>query len=387
MPPRWRPRVNEGVTAALDARAAATKERPAPVITGVRDLQMDAPEGRVYESRAGVALKSVYLARAKTLGITTQGEPAAQKAIQRLEEYLVKCKAVGQFASLFGADSAQLPVVESSELIEFLRPASILLNRPGLRKVSGYGGKFVIGKLNEVPVAYWVAEGQPSDKSKLDAGLLELGSHKLMGLARISNGLLRRGDSEASANVGAELQKSAALLARVAAAATLAPFHSPGALVRSCQGTPSYSERPRQDPRGPSSNGGPHAFPSLPCCTSALGLSLREHARPAVNATAPCLRVGSHLGPAHPARFRADGADTRTVVDWKAGPGQGQGTAISGTPRHRAASVGTVGPQAHRSGTGLRALLARRESEWASRRGGEGGGGRHAGGTCKDAGW
>jgi hypothetical protein len=325
------------------------------------------------------------LARAKTLGITTQGEPAAQKAIQRLEEYLVKCKAVGQFASLFGADGAQLPVVESRELIEFLRPASILLNRPGLRKVSGYGGKFVIGKLNEVPVAYWVVEGQPSDKSKLDAGLLKLGSHKLMGLVRISNGLLRRGDSEASANVGAELQKSAALLARVAAAATLAPFRSPGALVRSCQGAATYSERPRQDSPGPRSNGGPHAFPSLPC-TSALGLSLRERARPAVDATAPCLRVDAHLRPAYPARFRADGADTGTVVDWKGGLGQGQGTALSGTPRHRAASMGTVEPQAHCGGTGLRALLARRESERASRRGGEGSRGHRAGGTRQDAG-
>lgn len=53
------------------------------------------------------------------------------------------------------------------------------------------------------------------------------------------------------------------------------PFRASGAPVRSCRADLSYSERPRQDPLGPSSNGGPfHAFPSLRC-TSARGLSLR----------------------------------------------------------------------------------------------------------------
>src|SRR5690242_20761738 len=113
---------------------------------------------------------------------------------------------------------------------------------------------------------------------------------------------------------------------------------------------------------------------------------LRERARPAADAKAPRLRVDSHFGPAHPARFRADGAGTGTVVDWKGGPGQGQGTAVSGTRRHRAASVGTVGPKAHRGGAGLRALLARREDERASRRGGEGRRGPRAGWARRDVG-
>ena len=41
---------------------------------------------------------------------------------------------------------------------------------------------------------------------------------------------------------------------------------------------------------------------------------MRERAHSAVDATAPRLRVASPFGPAHPARFRADGADTGTVV-------------------------------------------------------------------------
>src|SRR5690242_11620758 len=94
---------------------------------------------------------------------------------------------------------------------------------------------------------------------------------------------------------------------------------------------------------------------------------LHERARPAADATAPRLRVDSHFGPAHPARFRADGAGTGTVVDWKGGPGQGQGTAVSGARGPGTASVGTVVPQAHRSGTGVRALLPRREDKRASR--------------------
>jgi hypothetical protein len=43
---------------------------------------------------------------------------------------------------------------------------------------------------------------------------------------------------------------------------------------------------------------------------SGAALRLRERARPAADATAPRLRVDSHFWPAHPARFRADGADT-----------------------------------------------------------------------------
>ncbi|MFY0567071.1 phage major capsid protein [Archangium lansingense] len=203
--------VKETVTEEFASRDATARNAPGPVTSQVKDLQMEPPDNRVYEARAGVAMKAAYLARAKTLGVHTQGEAHIQRGFKELEAYVTRCKSVGMFASLFGQGGEKLPVVESSELIEFLRRKSLLLDRPGLRRVSGYGGKFVIGKQNESPVVYWVAEGEPAAQSKKDAGLIELGAHKFMGRARISNDLLRRADSSAAADVGGDLQTEAAL--------------------------------------------------------------------------------------------------------------------------------------------------------------------------------
>ncbi|MCY1080291.1 phage major capsid protein [Archangium lansingense] len=197
------PVVVKAVEAALASRAAATPAAPGPTVTNARDLQMDPDDGRLYQARVGVAVKAVYLARAKALGVA--------KNLDELEKYLVKAKAVGAFASLFGQGGERLPVVESTEMIEFLRDESLFLSRPGLRKASGYGGKFVVGRQNAGAVVYWAAEGEPVEKTQMKTGLLELGSHKLMGRAETSNDLMRRGHSSAASDVGADIQVAAAL--------------------------------------------------------------------------------------------------------------------------------------------------------------------------------
>ncbi|QRK06054.1 phage major capsid protein [Archangium violaceum] len=194
------------VEAAMASRAAAAPAAPTPVVTGVRDLQMDPPEGRLWQARAGVAIKIIYLDRAKALGV------AKGEHFQRLEQYVTRCKAVGAFASIFGQGGERLPVVESAEIIEFLKGPSLLVSRPGLRKASGYGGKFVVGRQNERAVVYWAAEGEPVEKTEIKHGLMELGAHKAVGRVGLSNDLMRRGDSSASADVGAELQQEMALL-------------------------------------------------------------------------------------------------------------------------------------------------------------------------------
>ncbi|REG37925.1 hypothetical protein ATI61_101915 [Archangium gephyra] len=65
------------------------------------------------------------------------------------------------------------------------------------------------------------------------------------------------------------------------------PLAAPLACVRGCWGAPSYSERPRQDPPSPSSNGGPgHASPSVHR-TSALSLSLYDDTAKPKRASGP----------------------------------------------------------------------------------------------------
>lgn len=212
-PPTIPPEVNaaiepiivKAVEAAIAARAAATPAAPAPVVTGVRDLQMDPPEGRVYEARAGIFMKAAFLQRARALGLDKNSEPNLREQYAKLDQYLLKCKSVGQFASLFGQGAESLPEVQSTEIIEFLRPKMILM-QAGVLTMSGYGGKFVIGRQNTGAVVYWVAEGEPATKTQVKGGLLELGAHKAMGRVSISNDLLRRGDSNAASLVGTDAQ-------------------------------------------------------------------------------------------------------------------------------------------------------------------------------------
>lgn len=205
------PMVVKTVEAALASRNAATPPAPAPTVTAARDLQMDPDEGKLYEARMGVVVKHAFLARARALGIDRNSEAPVRAQYERLGEYLLKCKSVGAFASLFGQGAESLPVVQSTELIEFLR-ARMILMRAGVRRVGGYGGKLVIGRQNTGAIAYWVAEGEPAQKTDIKGGLLELGAHKAMGRVQISNDLMRRGDSNASALVGVDVQTAMALL-------------------------------------------------------------------------------------------------------------------------------------------------------------------------------
>ncbi|ATB41137.1 major capsid protein [Cystobacter fuscus] len=98
-------------------------------------------------------------------------------------------KSASAFESVFGQGGSLLAQEYSSEIIELLRPRTVLL-RAGARKET-YNGKLNIGRLNGGAVAEFVAEGQAPKTSKVETGAVILGSHKLMGIYEPSNDLLR----------------------------------------------------------------------------------------------------------------------------------------------------------------------------------------------------
>ncbi|MFY1829130.1 phage major capsid protein [Myxococcus fulvus] len=200
---------------AVDAAATRAVERglasrpnpsaPSPATSGAKDLQMDAPKGQEALARLGVRIKAQYVEQAERFGIMHKPGMAALKA------YVEKCKAVGAFASIFEQGGAiWARETRSEEVVELLRADAILL-RAGARTVSGYGGKFVVGRMNEGPRVFWVGEGQPPEKSEVKTGTVELGAHKAMALCPISNDLMRLGNSAASADVGREVTQAMGL--------------------------------------------------------------------------------------------------------------------------------------------------------------------------------
>jgi HK97 family phage major capsid protein len=98
-------------------------------------------------------------------------------------------KNASAFESVFGQGGSLLSQEYSTEIIELLRPRTVLL-RAGARKET-YNGKLNIGRLNGGATAEFVAEGKGPTASKVETGAVILGSHKLMGIYEPSNDLLR----------------------------------------------------------------------------------------------------------------------------------------------------------------------------------------------------
>ncbi|NTX59558.1 phage major capsid protein [Myxococcus sp. CA051A] len=203
--------IDASATRAVEAAVAGRPNPPAqgPIASSAKDLQMDAPEGQAAYARLGVFIKAQYLAAAE------RHQLMHKDGMEALKKYVERCKSVGAFASIFEQGGALWTrETRSEEVVELLRADAILL-RAGARTVSGYGGKFVVGRINDGPRVFWVGEGQPAEKSELKTGTIELGAHKAMALCPISNDLMRLGNSSASADVGREVSQSMALEADV----------------------------------------------------------------------------------------------------------------------------------------------------------------------------
>ncbi|MBN9687128.1 MULTISPECIES: phage major capsid protein [unclassified Corallococcus] len=197
--------------AAVKAVEAGFASRPTPapvqgpVTSGAKDLQMDPPTGCEAQARMGVRLKALYVQSAERLNI------AHRPGIEKLKSYVERCKSVGIFAGIFEQGGALYSrETRSEEVIELLRADAILLSA-GARTVSGYGGKFTVGRINQGPTVFWVGEGQPPAKSDMKTGAVELGAHKAMALVPISNDTMRLGNSTAAADVGREVSQAMAL--------------------------------------------------------------------------------------------------------------------------------------------------------------------------------
>lgn len=98
-------------------------------------------------------------------------------------------KSAGPFESLFGQGGSLFRQEYSSEIIEMLRPKTVLL-KAGVRTET-YENQFNIGRLNGGAVAEYVAEGKAPATSKLDTGAVMLQSHKVMAIYEPSNDQLR----------------------------------------------------------------------------------------------------------------------------------------------------------------------------------------------------
>lgn len=98
-------------------------------------------------------------------------------------------KSASAFATLFAQGGSLLAEQWSSEIIELLRPRTVLL-RAGARK-QVFQGKLNIGRLNGGAVAEFVAEGKAPTISKVDTGAVILEGHKLMAIYEPSNDTLR----------------------------------------------------------------------------------------------------------------------------------------------------------------------------------------------------
>ncbi|MBE4747757.1 phage major capsid protein [Corallococcus sp. ZKHCc1 1396] len=202
LPAHLQASVDAAVIKGVEAALAARPNNPqGPIVTNVRDLQLDlTKDSRQAHLNAalGLKMKQAYLKQAKHFG---RGN---DEAFQKLDAFLTRVKAAGQFAGIFESGGAFTRETVTSEIVELARPNSILLGA-GIRTISGYGARLTMGTIDEGVKVYWVAEGEPGTPSTVKDGSLVLTAHKLMALARISNDLLRLSAIDAAAIIGGDM--------------------------------------------------------------------------------------------------------------------------------------------------------------------------------------
>ncbi|MBJ6762802.1 phage major capsid protein [Myxococcaceae bacterium JPH2] len=209
LPPQLQRAVEVSATKAVEAAIASRPSAPpnaGPYTSGAKDLQLDLSEpsrqAKLY-AHTGLRMKAAYLARAKALG-QAQGEH-----FDKLGKFIERTKALGQFASVFEQGGSFLRETVSTELVELIRPNSILF-RAGVRTISNYGAKLTMGVVDEGVQVYWSAEGRPAALSTMKGGALVLNAHKLIARARVSNDLLRLGTIDSSALIGQDMSAAVA---------------------------------------------------------------------------------------------------------------------------------------------------------------------------------
>lgn len=157
-------------------------------------------EGSVYASVAnfGAFTKSVlalgrHMGAAELLDVAKRfGNADVQKAVQ---------------LSKFDSAGVLVPIQQSGELVEFLRPEAALL-KLGVR-AQPFKGELHMGMQTGTSVFKWVGEGETVPKSAPKYGKLVLKAHKGMVLTDVSNDLLRT-PGVGDAGVGEDLRATVA---------------------------------------------------------------------------------------------------------------------------------------------------------------------------------
>ncbi|NVJ05229.1 phage major capsid protein [Myxococcus sp. AM001] len=203
LPPHLQRAVDTAVVRGVESALASRPNAPqAPTTSHAKDLLLDVPKEKRLAAALGYRLKSAYLARAERHG--------KAEGMGELKKFMERVKAAGLFAGVFEQGGLWARETWSSELVEVLRPRSILL-AAGARTIGGYGAKLNMGTLGQGVTVYWTAEGKPVQKSNPTDGAISLGAHKLMALCPISNDLLRLGNMDATAVAGEDMAAAISL--------------------------------------------------------------------------------------------------------------------------------------------------------------------------------
>jgi HK97 family phage major capsid protein len=109
--------------------------------------------------------------------------------------------------SKFDSAGVLVPVQQSGELIEFLRPTAVLMQL-GVRTIQ-FKSEMHMGKQTGTATFRWIGEGDTVPRSDIKYGKIVLKAHKAMVLVDLSNDLLRN-PSVGDAGVGQDIRETMA---------------------------------------------------------------------------------------------------------------------------------------------------------------------------------
>ena len=123
-------------------------------------------------------------------GVLRSGSaPTKSVVVERMREFGGEDMAKAVQESVYDSAGVLVPVQTSGEMIEFLRPVS-LMDKLGVRTVP-FKSELHIGKQTASASLSWVGEGDTASKTAPKYGKIVLKAHKAMLLCDISNDLLR----------------------------------------------------------------------------------------------------------------------------------------------------------------------------------------------------
>lgn len=136
------------------------------------------------------AFKSAESLGAFMRGVAAAGaRPTHEALVATMKKFAGEDMAKAVQESVYDSAGVLVPVQSSSELIEYLRPVS-LMDKLGIRTVP-FKSEMQISKQTGTMALQWIGEGDTVSETKPSFGKIALKAHKAMALVNISNDLLR----------------------------------------------------------------------------------------------------------------------------------------------------------------------------------------------------